>query len=479
MRRRILFLQGPPSLVWRELSEHFEASGAETFRINFSLGDWAYWRRPGAVNYRGRFSRWAEFLRAYLIRNNITDILYYADRLPYHAVAREIGQTLGVRTYAVEFGYLRPYWITLERGAMGSLSHFPNDPETIRAIAKRIAPRASQEDSPFGHSFGQEAFNEVLYNLLTTLVPYFFPLYRPDKRYFPLFDYLSWLPSSLSKRLRDPSRIRTLTQWQSDKRRYWLMPLQIQADYQLRANSRYAHQSHTIEEVIASFSKHAPSGDCLVLKLHPLDNGMERWHSVAARLAKQYGAAERVITVHECDLNQAVKHCQGVVTVNSTVGLISLRAAKPVKVLGVAVYDIAGLTHQSSLDSFWRTPEQVNRELLADFVSALAATIQVRGSFYNPKGRKAAAEEIVRRVLEDRVNALGAFVTPPPRLARALRDHVPIHGSLRRSGIGPAPYAGIEASVTLRGTIARSNAATATPEGGHATQPVPEESAQE
>ncbi|TDV37325.1 capsular polysaccharide export protein [Paraburkholderia caballeronis] len=478
MQRKILFLQGPPSLFWRQLCSHFQAAGAETHRINFSLGDWAYWRKRGAVNYRGRFSRWAEFLRHYLIQHGITDILYYADRLPYHAVARELAQALGIRTYAVEFGYLRPHWITLERGGMGSLSHFPDDPDVIRAIAKRSGPYVPSNDTHYHHTFGQEAFNEVLYNLLTSLVPYFFPLYRPDKRYWPLVDYLSWPPSSLFKKLHDPRRVAVLDQWQHEKRRYWLMALQIQADYQLRANSHYEHQSHTIEEVIASFARHARAEDCLVIKLHPLDNGLERWHSVTARIAKQYGVAERVLTVHECDLNHAVKQCQGVVTVNSTVGLISLRAHKPVKALGVAVYDVAGLTHQGPLDTFWQTPEPVDHALLTDFISALAATIQVRGSFYNEQGRKAASEEIVRRVLEDRVNGLGAFVTPPPRLARALRNNVPIHGSLRKSGIGPAAYDTPETRLTTPGTAAPANDATPAHQDAPATRPVPEEPVQ-
>jgi len=478
MCRKILFLQGPPSTFWRELCEHFDAAGATTHRINFSLGDWAYWRKRGAVNYRGRFSRWADFLRSYLVRNDITDILYYADRLPYHAVAREIAGTLGIRTYAVEFGYLRPHWITLERGAMGALSHFPNDRATIREIAQRTGAYQPHDDTHYGHSFAQEAFNEVFYNLLTSLVPYFFPLYRPDKRYFPLVDYLSWPPSSLAKRLSDPGRVAKLEQWQREGRRYWLMALQIQADYQLRANSRYEHQSHTIEEVIASFAKHARAEDGLVLKLHPLDNGIERWHSVTARIARQYGVADRVLTVHECDLNQAIRHCQGVVTVNSTVGLISLRTGKPVKALGVAIYDIAGLTHQDSLDVFWQAPQPVDRALLADFVSALAGTIQLRGSFYNEKGRRAACEEIVRRVLEDRVNGLGAFVVPPPRLARALRDGLPIHDSLRKSGIGPIADDTAQTTVKLPGTAAPPSGAMLGHRDAPATQTAPEAPAQ-
>ncbi|SAK56486.1 capsule polysaccharide biosynthesis protein [Caballeronia hypogeia] len=456
MRRTILFLQGPPSLFWRQLSEHFESAEIPTHRINFSLGDWAYWRKPGAVNYRGRFSRWADFLRDYLVRHKITDILYYADRLPYHAVAREVAESLGVRTYAVEFGYLRPAWLTLERGGMGTLSHFPNDPDAIRAIARRVGPLKSGTPQ-YSHTFGQEAFNEVFYNLLTSLVPYFFPLYRTDKFYLPLIDYLNWLPRMALQRLREPARVAAADALRHSGKRYWMLALQMQADYQLRANSAYDGQRQVIEQVISSFAQHAPQDGSLVVKLHPLDNGMERWERYVARTARRHGVASRVIAVSDCDLKRTIKRSLGVVTVNSTVGLHALRANCPVKVLGMAMYDIAGLTHQDSLETFWTKPQRINKALLRDFVSAIAATIQIQGSFYHAAGRKAACIAIVRRVLSDQVNDQGAFVQPPPRLERALASGVPIFRSLRGSGVEPASAK--DTKTMPREISARSNAA--------------------
>lgn len=445
MARTVLFLQGPPSTFWRELSEHFDRAGATTHRINLSMGDWVYWRKRGATNYRGRFSGWADFLREYIVSNGVTDILYYADRLPYHAVAREIAQAMGVRTYAVEFGYLRPDWLTLERGGMGALSHFPEDPEVIRDIAARVGALAPQKDR-YSHGFGQEAFNEVFYNLLTSLVPYLFPLYRSDKYYLPLIDYLAWLPRTLSKRIREPSRVWAVAQLRSRRKRYWMLALQMQSDYQLRANAHYRHQGDVIDEVMKSFAACAPDDSHLVVKLHPLDNGLERWERVVARAAKRHGVTGRALAVSDCDLKRTMRRSSGVITINSTVGLHALRAGVPVAVLGSAVYDIAGLTHQDALDTFWTHPQQVDPQLRDALVDALAATIQVHGSFYHPRGREAACIEIVDRILNDRVNHCGAFVDPPPRMSRALRNKVPIHRSLQGSGIEPASWAGDEAA---------------------------------
>ena len=114
------------------------------------------------------------------------------------------------------------------------------------------------------------------------------------------------------------------------------------------------------------------------------------------------------------------------VLVNSTVGLFSIRALCPTKVLGIAVFDIAGLTHQGSLDEFWTSPEPVDPNLARDLVMAMAATIQVKGSFYDPMGRKAAQAEIVRRLQHDLINQPGAFIAPPPRLAQAGSLGVPL-----------------------------------------------------
>ncbi len=80
---------------------------------------------------------------------------------------------------------------------------------------------------------------------------------------------------------------------------------------------------------------------------------------------------------------------------------------------------MAGLTHQGPLATFWNAPEPVDRNLASAFVRALAASIQVKGSFYNRAGRKAAIDEIVTRIEADRVNEPDAFENPPPRLKRA------------------------------------------------------------
>lgn len=419
--RRVLFLQGPPNGFWRELAGAFEAAGHETRRINFSTADWLAWRRPGAEHYRGRFSRWPGFIADYLARERITDVLYFADRLPYHAEAAEAARGLGIPCHACEFGYLRPDWLTLERTGMGAFSHFPADPDRLRGLAAMLPPPPPR-GVLYGHSFFQEARDELLFNLVNALFCWPYPLYRMDKAYHPLADYISWLPRLARGRSAARHAEAVTRACAAESAPPWhLVALQLEADYQIRDNSPFRSLSEAIEMVIASFAAHAPAEQRLVFKLHPLDNGLESWPQVIADAAARHGVAERVETIDGGALDALIQHAQGVVTVNSTVGLHAIRADRAVMALAPAVYAMPGLTHQGGLDAFWASPEPPDPELVEALLRVLAATIQVRGSFYHPQGREAAAREIVRRVAGGLVNQPGAFEETPPRLAALSR----------------------------------------------------------
>ena len=55
---------------------------------------------------------------------------------------------------------------------------------------------------------------------------------------------------------------------------YWLMPLQLDGDYQIRRHSPYGSMREAIADVAASFARSAPPEAKLVVKGHPLDNGL-------------------------------------------------------------------------------------------------------------------------------------------------------------------------------------------------------------
>ena len=207
-------------MFWRELAVAFEAAGVKAHHINFSFGDWIYWRKSGARNFNKPLSAWSEYLGDFIIRENITDILYYADQLPYHRIAADVAKRFGVKCHAVENGYLRPDWITLERGGMGRHSHFPDDPEQIAKIASQVGP--ADTVLRYTHKFWHEATNEVVYNLAAYLGRLIFPRYQADKYYDPLFEYIMWL----RRMFRRP---KTMLSSLSEKRQPALLPARTAA----------------------------------------------------------------------------------------------------------------------------------------------------------------------------------------------------------------------------------------------------------
>ena len=411
--RTVLFLQGPPTPFWSELGDAVAARGAQVRRVSLNAGDALFWRRGGAVSYRGRLRGWRRWLAAFAAREGVTDIVYFADRLPYHRIAQKVARAAGIGAYAVEFGYLRPDWLTLEREGGGAYSHFTDDPAQLNPAAP-----APDFTSRHHHPFLHEAAGEVLYNLTATFGRPLYPCYAADKYYSPVFDYLCWLAKlargGAAKRAAAAVEAACLGgQWP-----YTLLALQLQSDYQLRACAPYRHQGDMLAEVIASFAANAEPERRLVIKLHPLDNGWENWPKVVARLAASHGVAERVLTLDGGDLNRLICGATGVVTINSTVGVHALRVGAPVRALGAAIYAMAGLTDPGPLDWFWAAPQKPDPAVVAAFLATLAEQIQFKGSFYQREGRRIAAGAMAERLLEGSVGPPGP--RPAARLA-ALR----------------------------------------------------------
>lgn len=440
--RTVLFLQGPPSLFLRDLAVELSRHGVRTRRINLNLGDWLFWPRRGADNYRGPLRNWRDFLTDYIARHGVTDIVYYADRLPYHVIAGEVGRAAGVSTIAREFGYLRPDWITLERNGMSAYSHFPNDPDVIRELGKDLVVPSAASLYAFPHA--KEAFCEVLYNLTAYFGRPFYPSYYGDRIYNPVIEYLSHIPRILSTRGNLRRSHAVLDELIDSGTPYYLFALQIDADYQLRANAPFRKQPDAVKLAISSFAKHAPKNTVLLFKQHPLDNAMTHWKLRIQRLSRRYKVSDRIRFIRAGNLGEQLTHARGTVLINSTVGVHALKHGCPVKTLGVALYDMPGLTFQGPLDDFWTTTERPDPDLCNAFVAVMANTIQVRGNFYSRAGRKAGAEAAALRILEDRINEPGAYVDVPPRLERA-----------RRMGLQPADDLGRQ--IPQRGLIEPEN----------------------
>jgi capsular polysaccharide export protein len=395
--QRYLFLQGPISPFFARLADRLEALGHSTRRINLCFGDRLLWRRPGAINYRGSLDDWPAFIADYLEREGITEIVLLGEQRAYHRIAIEAAKARGIGVIATDYGYLRPDWITLERDGMSGASRFPRDPQAIRDLAAASPPISLERT--FDDSFWAMVVRDMVYHLSASFLFWTHPGYRTHHMHHPLATYIgSGLRMLLGRLYRHRRAARRIDALRHGDRPYFLFPLQMATDFQIRAYSPYDGLQEPIETVLASFAANADPEAHLVVKIHPLDPGLVNWRKVVLRTAQACGIADRVHYVDGGQLDLLLDRAQGVVTINSTVGLTALRMHVPVKPLGTAVYDVPGLTHQAPLDGFWTAPQPVDRRLLSDYVRALAACVQLRGVFYSDPGLRNAVDEAVYRL---------------------------------------------------------------------------------
>lgn len=395
-RQVVLFLQGPVSPFFAELADALEARGHEALRINFCFGDRLFWRRRGATNYRGRTHDWPSYIAEFLERRGVTDIVMNGGHRFYHKVASAAARARGIRVYVTDFGYLRPDWLTLELDGMSGDSRFPRDLDGIRAVAEG-AP-AVDTLVMYPESFPREAVRDIAYHVSNVLMRWRYPGYRSHLPDHPFLIYPGTGLHLLKARWSGPKVDRHVAGLRATGVPYWLLPLQLEKDFQLREYSPYRDMKTPMNEVIRSFAANAPANARLLVKVHPLDPLLRNWPRMVRRSAARWGVADRIDFLDGGMLAKALEGTRGVVTINSTVGIWALRAGLPVVTLGSAVFDIPGLTFQGPLDRFWQEAEPPDPTLVDAFTRALAAQTQIRGGLFSRKGVDAAVRHAMLRL---------------------------------------------------------------------------------
>jgi len=394
--RKFLFLQGMATRFFSRLAAALIKRGHEVRRINFNGGDRLFWLLPGASDYRGDIAEWPRFLERRLNEWGITDIILFGDCRPLHSAAIRLASLRGVLVHVFEEGYLRPDWVTLEIGGVNDNSSLPRDPAWFRRAALELPQW--RPGTPVPASFFRRAAEDVVYNAAACLLTWRYPRYRTHRISHPFVEYAFWLrrfarsPLARRRTARDMAKIR------ASGRPYFVLPLQLDDDSQIRRHSSFGSMMPALTRVIASFAGSAPPDALLVVRQHPLDCGMTNWRGTIRRLAADAGVGGRVTVLERGDLGPLLARSRGVVTVNSTVGFLALSLALPVIALGSAVYDMPELTFQGGLDDFWTGGTPPNGALFDAFRRVLAARTQVNGGFFSRAGLSRAVAGSVARL---------------------------------------------------------------------------------
>lgn len=406
MKRRFLLLQSVCSPFFGRLGDALVAAGHSVCKVNFSGGDLAYWGLRKSRLFRGDQAELADFHARLQIEEGVTDQILFGDRRPVHRPAIMCAEANGVRTHVFEEGYFRPHWVTLEREGVNGHSLLPRDPDWFWAAGADL-PDASAT-TPFRSNFLYRAWHDVLYRYANTLNPLLFHRYPTHYEVPALVEHLGYLSRQaqlkLGREARDSAVIRELSG------PFYVLPLQLSSDAQIRDHSSFSGMPEVIDAVLASFARHAPAAARLVIKNHPLDIGISRFPEVIEAAARRWEVQGRVVYLESGGLEKLVSKAAGLLTVNSTAGCVGLQLGCPVVTLGDPIYNLPGLTFQGGLDQFWRAGEPANAEMFRRFRNVVMHATQVNGGFYCARGIALAVRNACQ-VLTAEVSPLEALLS--------------------------------------------------------------------
>nr|WP_320010990.1 capsular biosynthesis protein [uncultured Desulfobulbus sp.] len=383
-KRTFLLLQGVCSPFFYSLGKALSQAGHQVYKINFNVGDWFYWRGQSAWAFQERVQQLPNFLLNKYKKYQITDQILFGDCRPVHRAAINRASKFGIRTHVIEEGYFRPYWVTIECDGVNGYSRLPKDPAWYRLVAKKL-PEYRQGRS-FAYSFNTRAFHDVVYHLAGFYNPLFFPGYRTHAPMTAPVEYLGYirrLPTLRYHRKKDDTLLLSLLQRGIP---YFLFPLQLSSDAQIRHHSRFANMTEALEYIMESFARHAPKHTALIIKNHPLDAGLDHYPTIIKRISKRFDLGGRIHYMETGNLSELLINALGTVTVNSTVGMTALSRRCPTIALSKPIYNIPGLTFQGTLDDFWTNLEKPIGGLYRAFRNTVIHTTQVNGGLYSSEG---------------------------------------------------------------------------------------------
>ena len=419
--RRFLFLQGPHGPYFHRLGRMLAAAGAEVWRIGFNRGDRAFWPTTASfIPYKGRPEAWPMAIYALLRDKSITDIVVYGDTRPAHAEAIAAAKAAGVMVHVFEEGYLRPYWVTYERGGANGHSRLMNltvaEMQTALASSEMELPEAPAR---WG-DMRQHMFWGALYHWFVLAGFWDYRNFRPHRQMTVWQEFLLYLRRLILMPVHRWQRMLATLRIRNGGFPYHLVILQLAHDASFLKHSSFASMPAFLAVVIEGFAKGAPRHHHLVFKAHPLEDGrVAVWREIR-RLARLHGVEKRIHFVRGGKLAQLLNHARSAVTVNSTAGQQVLWRGLPLKVFGAAVYAKPEFVSTQTLPEFFAQATRPDSKAYRDYRHYLLETSQIPGGYYASRGRRALMRQVVDMMLaaEDPYDSLTSGHAAPRQQLR-------------------------------------------------------------
>jgi len=286
--RRFLFLQGPHGPWFHRLGRLLRTAGAEVWRVGFNLGDRVFWPGPGYIAFEGPHDDWPATCAAILDRQRITDLVLYGDTRPIHVEAVVLARARGITVHVFEEGYLRPYWVSYERGGANGHSRLMDltVPE-MQAALERVDLDLPDVPATWG-DMRQHMFWGALYHGFVAMGFRAYRNFRPHRALTVGQEFQLYLKRFLLMPLHRWERRLATRRIRRGGFPYHLAILQLEHDASFRDHSPFASMTDFLALVIRGFAKGAPPHHHLVFKAHPLEDGRAPILSCAAASSRGF-----------------------------------------------------------------------------------------------------------------------------------------------------------------------------------------------
>ena len=416
-QRVFLFLQGPHGPFFHQLGRMLERAGAKVKRVGFNAGDRAFWRNTDTyIPYTGSVEEWPETFETIVEQHGVTDLVLYGDVRQIHADAVATAHARGMNVHVFEEGYMRPYWVTYERGGSNGNSKLMQ----MSIDDMRQALALSDMESPLPPARWGDMRQHILYGALYHWFIMFwnksYTNFRPHRDLNVAQEFMLYLRRLLLMPVHWIQRQIATLRIQHGGFPYHLALLQLEHDSNFQQHSPFDTMGEFLEEVISVFAQSAAGHHHLVIKAHPLEDGRLPLLNLVKEFAKQHGIKDRVHYLRGGKLAQLLNDARTAVTINSTAAQQVLWRGVPLKVFGAAVYSKPEFVSNQSLADFFNQPSRPDNKAYKDYRRYLLETSQLPGGFYSARGRRQLLRQVVDMMLarEDPYDAL-VLGTAAPR----------------------------------------------------------------
>jgi capsular polysaccharide export protein len=392
--------------------------------VGFNAGDAAFWpEKASFIAFSDPAEQWRDRFRAIVADKSITDIVLYGDTRRIHAEAVEEARRLGLMIHVFEEGYLRPYWVTYERG--GSNGHSVLMQLSIAQMQQTLADAELDIPEAPAHwgDMRQHVFYGAAYHWFVMFRNGAFRNFRPHRAMTVTQEFRLYLRRLLLMPAIWADRVLATSRIKYGGFPYHLALLQLEHDSSFQMHSPFASMTDFLETVIEGFAQGAPTHHHFVFKAHPLEDGRVNLRREIRRLAEEHGVADRVHYVRGGKLAQLLDHARSAVTVNSTAAQQVLWRGLPLKVFGEAVYAKPEFVSTQPLAEFFARPGRPDSRAYRDYRHFLLETSQIAGGFYSARGRRQLLRQVVDMMLapEDPYEALRTGTAAPRQQLRVVK----------------------------------------------------------